>query len=103
MSGVLQDGTTFDSLGVNWDIYDRCPRRTARLPERVAGTNIPVKVHVIVLKIGRLEPQTITVLKGSDGTAMLPGYVELISPDAAEHPDYSHKYAETKWNTKGFD
>lgn len=43
------------------------------------------------------------MLKGSDGTAMLPGYVELISPDAAEHPDYSHKYAETKWNTKGFD
>lgn len=63
----------------------------------------PVKVHVIVTKNWEAQPQTITVLKGSDGTAMLPGYVELVSPDAAEHPDYSHKYAETKWNTKGFD
>lgn len=62
-----------------------------------------MKVHVIVTKNWEAQPQTITVLKGSDGTAMLPGYVELISPDAAEHPDYSHKYAETKWNTKGFD
>lgn len=43
------------------------------------------------------------MLKGSDGTAMLPSYVDLVSPDAAEHPDYSHKYAEVKWNTKGFD
>lgn len=43
------------------------------------------------------------MLKGSDGTAMLPSNIELVSPDAAEHPDYSHKYAETKWNTKGFD
>lgn len=49
------------------------------------------------------QPQTITVLKGSDGTAMLPSYVDLVSSDAAEHPDYSHKYAEVKWNTKGFD
>lgn len=49
------------------------------------------------------QPQTITVLKGSDGTAMLPSYAELVSPDAVEHPDYSHKYAEAKWNTKGFD
>lgn len=43
------------------------------------------------------------MLKGSDGTAMLPSYAELVSPDAVEHPDYSHKYAEAKWNTKGFD
>lgn len=43
------------------------------------------------------------MLKGSDGTAMLPSYVDLVSSDAAEHPDYSHKYAEVKWNTKGFD
>lgn len=62
-----------------------------------------MKVHVIVTKNWEAQPQTITVLKGRDGTAMLPGYVELVSPDAAEHPDYSHKYAETKWNTKGFD
>lgn len=34
---------------------------------------------------------------------MLPSYAELVSPDAVEHPDYSHKYAEAKWNTKGFD
>lgn len=69
----------------------------------VAGTNIPVKVHVIVTKNWEAQPQTITVLKGSDGTAMLPSYAELVSPDAVEHPDYSHKYAEAKWNTKGFD
>lgn len=103
VSGVLQDGTTFDSLGVNWDTYDRCPQKDFTITGTVAGTNIPVKVHVIVTKNWEAQPQTITVLKGSDGTAMLPGYVELISPDAAEHPDYSHKYAETKWNTKGFD
>lgn len=103
VSGVLQDGTTFDSLGVNWDTYDRCPQKDCTITGTVAGTNIPVKVHVIVTKNWEAQPQTITVLKSSDGTAMLPGYVELISPDAAEHPDYSHKYAETKWNTKGFD
>lgn len=103
VSGVLQDGTTFDSLGVNWDTYDRCPQKDCTITGTVAGTNIPVKVHVIVTKNWEAQPQTITVLKGSDGTAMLPGYVELVSPDAAEQPDYSHKYAETKWNTKGFD
>ena len=103
VSGVLQDGTTFDSLGVNWDTYDRCPQKDCTITGTVAGTNIPVKVHVIVTKNWEAQPQTITVLKGSDVTAMLPGYVELVSPDAAEHPDYSHKYAETKWNTKGFD
>lgn len=103
VSGVLQDGTTFDSLGVNWDTYDRCPQKDCTITGTVAGTNIPVKVHVIVTKNWEALPQTITVLKGSDGTAMLPSYVDLVSPDAAEHPDYSHKYAEVKWNTKGFD
>lgn len=103
VSGVLQDGTTFDSLGVNWDIYDRCPQKDCTITGTVAGTNIPVKVHVIVTKNWEAQPQTLTVLKGSDGTAMLPSYVDLVSPDAAEHPDYSHKYAEVKWNTKGFD
>lgn len=103
VSGALQDGTTFDSLGVNWDTYDRCPQKDCTITGTVAGTNIPVKVHVIVTKNWETQPQTITVLKGSDGTAMLPSYVELVSPDAVEHPDYSHKYAEAKWNTKGFD
>ena len=103
VSGALQDGTTFDSLGVNWDTYDRCPQKDCTITGTVAGTKIPVKVHVIVTKNWEAQPQTITVLKGSDGTAMLPGYVDLVSPDAVEHPDYSHKYAEAKWNTKGFD
>lgn len=103
VSGVLQDGTTFDSLGVNWGTYDRCPQKDCTITGTVAGTNIPVKVHVIVTKNWEAQPQTITVLKGSDGTAMLPSYAELVSPDAVEHPDYSHKYAEAKWNTKGFD
>ena len=103
VSGVLQDGTTFDSLGVNWDTYDRCPQKDCTITGTIAGTNIPVKVHVIVTKNWEAQPQTITVLKGSDGTAMLPSYAELVSPDAVEHPDYSHKYAEAKWNTKGFD
>lgn len=103
VSGALQDGTTFDSLGVNWDTYDRYPQKDCTITGTVAGTNIPVKVHVIVTKIWEAQPQTITVLKGSDGTAMLPSYAELVSPDAVEHPDYSHKYAEAKWNTKGFD
>lgn len=103
VSGVLQDGTTFNELGVNWDTYDRCPQKDCTITGTVAGTNIPVKVHVIVTKNWEAQPQTITMLKGSDGTAMLPSYVDLVSPDAAEHPDYSRKYAETKWNTKGFD
>ena len=103
VSGVLQDGTTFDSLGVNWDTYDRCPQKDCTITGTFVGTNIPVKVHVIVTKNWEAQPQTITVLKGSDGTAMLPSYVDLVSSDAAEHPDYSHKYAEVKWNTKGFD
>ena len=103
VSGALQDGTTFDSLGVNWDTYDRYPQKDCTITGTVAGTNIPVKVHVIVTKNWEIQPQTITVLKGSDGTAMLPSYAELVSPDAVEHPDYSHKYAEAKWNTKGFD
>lgn len=103
VSGVLQDGTTFDSLGVNWDTYDRCPQKDCTITGTVVGTNIPVKVHVIVTKNWEAQPQTITVLKGSDGTAMLPSYVDLVSSDAAEHPDYSYKYAEVKWNTKGFD
>lgn len=103
VSGVLQDGTTFDSLGVNWDTYDRCPQKDCTITGTVVGTNIPVKAHVIVTKNWEAQPQTITVLKGSDGTAMLPSYVDLVSSDAAEHPDYSHKYAEVKWNTKGFD
>lgn len=103
VSGALQDGTTFDSLGVNWDTYDRYPQKDCTITGTVAGTKIPVKVHVIVTKNWEAQPQTITVLKGSDGTAMLPSYVELVSPDAVEHPDYSHKYAEAKWNTKGFD
>lgn len=103
VSGALQDGTTFDSLGVNWDTYDRRPQKDCTITGTVAGTKIPVKVHVIVTKNWEAQPQTITVLKGSDGTAMLPSYVDLVSPDAVEHPDYSHKYAEAKWNTKGFD
>lgn len=103
VSGVLQDGTTFDSLGVNWGTYDRCPQKDCTITGTVVGTNIPVKVHVIVTKNWEAQPQTITVLKGSDGTAMLPSYVDLVSSDAAEHPDYSHKYAEVKWNMKGFD
>lgn len=103
VSGALQDGTTFDSLGVNWDTYDRYPQKDCTITGTVAGTNIPVKVHVIVTKNWEAQPQTITVLKGSDGTAMLLSYAELVSPDAVEHPDYSHKYAEAKWNTKGFD
>ena len=62
-----------------------------------------MKVHVIVTKNWEAQPQTITVLKGSDGTAMLPSHVELVSPDATDQPGYSNKYAEAKWNTKGFD
>lgn len=103
VSGALQDGTTFNELGVNWDTYDRCPQKECTITGTVAGTNIPVKVHVIVTKNWEAQPQTITVLKGSDGTAMLPSHVELVSPDATDQPGYSNKYAEAKWNTKGFD
>lgn len=103
VSGALQDGTTFNELGVNWDTYDRCPQKDCTITGTVAGTNIPVKVHVIVTKNWEAQPQTITVLKGGDGTAMLPSHVELVSPDATDQSGYSNKYAEAKWNTKGFD
>ena len=103
VSGALQNGTTFNDLHVNWDAYDRCPQKDCTITGTVAGTNIPVKVHVIVTKNWGAQPQTITVLKGSDGSAMLPSYVELVSPDASDHPVYSNKYVEAKWNTKGFD
>lgn len=103
VSGALQDGTTFNELGVNWDTYDRCPQKDCTITGTVAGTNIPVKVHVIVTKNWEAQPQTITVLKGSDGTAMLPSHIELVSPDATDQPGYSNKYAEAKWNTQGFD
>lgn len=103
VSGALQNGTAFNDLHVNWDAYDRCPQKDCTITGTVAGTNIPVKVHVIVTKNWEAQPQAITVLKGSDGSALLPNYVELVSPDATEHPEYSRKYAEVKWNTKGFD
>lgn len=103
VSGALQGGTAFNDLHVNWDAYDRWPQKDCTVTGTVAGTNIPVKVHVTVTKNWEAQPQTITVLKGSDGTAMLPSYVELVSPDATDHPEYSRKYAEAKWNTKGFD
>lgn len=103
VSGALQNGTAFNDLHVNWDAYDRCPQKDCTITGTVAGTTIPVKVHVIVTKDWEAQPQAITVLKGSDGSALLPNYVELVSPDATEHPEYSRKYAEAKWNTKGFD
>ena len=103
VDGVLQDGTPFYNLRVNWDDYNGVPDQSCTITGTVVGTTIPVKMHVIVTKNWRADQQTITVLKGTDGSDLLPQYLTLMSPDVKDHPGLSASYCDVEWNTKDFD
>lgn len=102
VDGVLQDGTPFYNLPINWDEYNAVPNQSCTITGTVIGTSIPVKMHVIVTKDWQPEPQTITVLKGTDGSSLLPQYLTLFASEAKGHPGYNARYCSVTWNTKDF-
>lgn len=103
VEGVLKDGTRFSNLKVNWDEYDSYPKENCTITGTVAGTNIPATIHVIVTDKWKAELDTIKVLKGHDGSGLLPTNVILVSPDEKDQSGHHSKYAPVTWNTKGFD
>ena len=103
VEGVLKDGTRFSNLKVNWDEYDSHPKENCTITGTVAGTNIPATIHVIVTDKWKAELDTIKVLKGHDGSGLLPTNVILVSPDEKDQSGHHSKYAPVTWNTKGFD
>lgn len=103
VEGVLKDGTRFSNLKVNWDEYDSHPKENCTITGTVAGTNIPATIHVIVTDKWKAELDTIKVLKGHDGSGLLPTNVILLSPDEKDQSGHHSKYAPVTWNTKGFD
>lgn len=103
VEGVLKDGTRFSNLKVNWDEYDSNPKESCTITGTVAGTNIPATIHVIVTDKWKAELDTIKVLKGHDGSGLLPTNVILVSPDVKNQSVHHSKYASVTWNTKGFD
>ena len=103
VEGVLKDGTRFSNLKVNWDEYDSHPKENCAITGTVAGTNIPATIHVIVTDKWKAELDTIKVLKGHDGSGLLPTNVILVSPDEKDQSGHHSKYAPVTWNTKGFD
>ena len=103
VEGVLKDGTRFSNLKVNWDEYDSNPKESCTITGTVAGTNIPATIHVIVTDKWKAELDTIKVLKGHDGSGLLPTNVILVSPDEKDQSGHHSKYAPVTWNTKGFD
>lgn len=103
VDGILKDGTKFSGLKINWDEYDSHPSEDCTITGKVAGTNIPATIHVIVTDKWKAELDTIKVLKGHDGSELLPTSVYLVSPDVEDHPSYHSKYASVTWNTEGFD
>lgn len=103
VDGILKDGTKFSGLKINWDEYDSHPSENCTITGKVAGTNIPATIHVIVTDKWKAELDTIKVLKGHDGSELLPTSVYLVSPDVEDHPSYHSKYASVTWNTEGFD
>lgn len=103
VEGVLKDGTRFSNLKVNWDEYDSHPKESCTITGTVAGTNIPATIHVIVTDKWKAELDTIKVLKGHDGSGLLPTNVILVSPDVKDQTVHHSKYASVTWNTKGFD
>lgn len=103
VEGVLKDGTRFSNLKVNWDEYDSNPKESCTITGTVAGTNIPATIHVIVTDKWKAELDTIKVLKGHDGSGLLPTNVLLVSPDVKDQSVHHSKYASVTWNTKGFD
>lgn len=103
VEGVLKDGTRFSNLKVNWDEYDNYPKENCTITGTVAGTKIPATIHVIVTDKWKTELDTIKVLKGHDGSGLLPTNVILVSPDEKDQSGHHSKYAPVTWNTKGFD
>lgn len=103
VEGVLKDGTRFSNLKVNWDEYDSYPKENCTITGTVARTNIPATIHVIVTDKWKAELDTIKVLKGHDGSGLLPTNVILVSPDEKDQSGHHSKYAPVTWNTKGFD
>lgn len=103
VEGVLKDGTRFSNLKVNWDEYDSHPKESCTITGTVAGTKIPATIHVIVTDKWKAELDTIKVLKGHDGSGLLPTNVILVSPDEKDQSGHHSKYAPVTWNTKGFD
>lgn len=103
VEGVLKDGTRFSNLKVNWDEYDTHPKESCTITGTVAGTKIPATIHVIVTDKWKAELDTIKVLKGHDGSGLLPTNVILVSPDEKDQSGHHSKYAPVTWNTKGFD
>lgn len=103
VEGVLKDGTRFSNLKVNWDEYDNYPKENCTITGTVAGTKIPATIHVIVTDKWKAELDTIKVLKGHDGSGLLPTNVILVSPDEKDQSGHHSKYAPVTWNTKGFD
>lgn len=103
VEGVLKDGTRFSNLKVNWDEYDSYPKENCTITGTVAGTNIPATIHAIVTDKWKAELDTIKVLKGHDGSGLLPTNVILVSPDEKDQSGHHSKYAPVTWNTKGFD
>lgn len=103
VEGVLKDGTRFSNLKVNWDEYDSNPKESCTITGTVAGTNIPATIHVIVTDKWKAELDTIKVLKGHDGSGLLPTNVILVSPDEKDQSGHHSKYTPVTWNTKGFD
>lgn len=103
VEGVLKDGTRFSNLKVNWDEYDSNPKENCTITGTVAGTRIPATIHVIVTDKWKAELDTIKVLKGHDGSGLLPTNVILVSPDEKDQSGHHSKYAPVTWNTKGFD
>lgn len=103
VEGVLKDGTRFSNLKVNWDEYDNYPKENCTITGTVAGTKIPATIHVIVTDKWKAELDAIKVLKGHDGSGLLPTNVILVSPDEKDQSGHHSKYAPVTWNTKGFD
>lgn len=103
VEGVLKDGTRFSNLKVNWDEYDSNPKENCTITGTVAGTKIPATIHVIVTDKWKAELDTIKVLKGHDGSGLLPTNVILVSPDEKDQSGHHSKHAPVTWNTKGFD
>ena len=103
VEGVLKDGTSFSGLKINWDEYDSLPMENCTITGKVAGTDIPATIHVVVTDNWIAKLDTLKVIKGHDGSGLLPTSVLLMSPDVKDQPGYHSRNASVTWNTTGFD
>ena len=103
VEGVLKDGTSFSGLKINWNEYDSHPMENCTITGKVAGTDIPATIHVVVTDNWIAKLDTLKVIKGHDGSGLLPTSVLLMSPDVKDQPGYHSRNASVTWNTTGFD